>query len=304
MKFPGRLPLFALFTVAVLSSCAKDNDDKKDQAIVDPSPVSAATSNGRIFFDSSLTGKERGAIETALGFLESNQLLNSEQRLLNIMKIGRGDARTVRDWLETRVQYVINDSTSASKLVSVSKNHQFENPGILPPAFREGANKGSVVMANVGALFYLMGKKKGELLGINADGVGTIPFTSPRAGILIIGDGLLGVVPANQPNAVRAFQLATLLHEARHSDGNKETAGFLHAKCPAGHDYAGQSACDDNLNGPYRIDSLTTKALMNSCVGCSAVERSNLRILYLDSETRVNPTARTEWDDAPEGRRL
>jgi hypothetical protein len=202
------------------------------------------------------------------------------------------------------VQYIIDNETDGGRLVDVSKNHQFENPGVLPPAIRDGANKGGVVMANVGALFYLMGKKKGDLKGLRADGLGTIPFTSPRSGILMIGDGLIGVVPSNQPNAVRAFQLATLLHEARHSDGNRETTGFLHAKCPVGHDYAGQSACDDNLNGPYIIDALATKAMMNSCQGCSAVERSNLRILYLDSESRVNPTARTEWDDAPEGRRL
>lgn len=257
---------------------------------------------GRIYFDSKLSSQERAAISGSLAYLDQHQLLNADPKLLKAMNIQKGDARTVRAWLEARVQYIINASFSASKLFTISATHNFENPGVLPKQMLDGASKGGVVMANIGSLIYLLGKKTGSLKGLQANGIGTIAFTSPRAGVLMIGDGFLGMVPSSQPNTASSFQLISLLHEARHSDGNGPTTGFLHAKCPAGHDYANQSACDNNQNGPYLIDALAQKAFMLSCAQCSTTEKNTMRILYLDSLNRVIPDS-SNWNDAPEGRR-
>lgn len=315
MKFLGFTS--ALLAAFVLASCGqKDNEPAKiatpvvdqPEEYVDPrSPVSDARSVGRIYLDGTLKPSERGAIVTALGFLETNPLASADTRLLEIMKLPAGDHRAMLSWLEERVQYILTPRTSSSKIVNVRKNHRFENPGVFPPAFLGEdtvAAKGKLVMANLGVIFYLQDKKKGELRGLLADGIGTVQFTSPRAGVLMIDAGLLGVVPADYPNAVKVFQLSTLLHEARHSDGNRQTTGFLHAKCPESHRYAKQFACDDNLNGPYTIDALATKTMMESCQGCTDEEIGILRMQYLDFENRVLPGATLNWDDAPEGRRL
>jgi len=259
---------------------------------------------GKLFFDETVEALERNAVINAIDFLDTNPLFRPEPALFRLMKIRGADALSVRTWLEERVQYVVGDQFSAEKIVEIDKNHQFENPGILPPSICDGSdsNRQTLVMANIGAIYYLQGKKKGVLSGIRAEGIGLIPFSSPRAGILIVGAGLLGVVPAGQPNATKVFQLATLLHEARHSDGNKESAGFLHAVCPEGHDYAYRRACDSSTNGAYTIDFLSIKSMMNSCGNCSAREMSVLRTLYFDGASRVLPGA-TEWDDTPEGHR-
>lgn len=316
MKTLSKTLFFALLTTLLFSSCSphKGDVDKIASPVTDDeidltlAPDSDAKSSGRIMFDGTLSSKERGAIVTALDLLDANPLMNASTELLRMMKVNSGDSRSIRAWLEERVQYILTPRTNDKKIVTVSKTHEFENPGIFPKAFldlfpKANAEKGMLIMSNPGAVIYLIDKKNKVLRGLLADGIGTIPFSSPRAGIIMIDKGLLVIVHPKFPNAAKAFQLATLLHEARHSDGNKETTGFLHAKCPKGHKFEGLSACDDNLNGPYSIDSLVTKALLDSCEDCSAQEEGILRVQYLEYAGRVLPGASAYWDDAPEGQR-
>jgi hypothetical protein len=272
----------------------------------DAYPLSDATSVGRIHFDSGLSMKERGAFVSALDYLDAARVQNPDPALLATMKIPSFDRSTVRQWLEDRIQYIVPENVDSSRLATLETNYtSYENPDALPPAIapcRAQANEGHVVMSNIGALIYLVGKAKHVLFGVTADGLGTIRMTSPRSGVLQVGEGLF-MVPAQYPNVLRIFQLTTLIHESRHSDGNRETTGFLHEKCVTG-DYAGQAACDHNTNGPYEIEALATKAFMNSCATCSEKETQILKVLYADVASReIDDASTTAWDDAPEGRR-
>lgn len=280
----------------VLVSCAKDKEQKKEE----PMRVSV----GNIHFDESANAAERGALVAALEHLNENHLLNADSRLLNLLKVPSGDGRTVLSWLEERIQVVAGESFNTDRFETAGA-FSFENPGVLPEDWRNRANqeKGSLVMANYGALAYLLGKEKGKLWVLNTSTrVGQLRFTSPRAGFLVVGEGLLKAVRNETHTSQRAFQLSTLLHEARHSDGNGQSAGFVHAKCPSGHNFAGVNACDQAANGPYTIDALTMKSLVDNCGSCSEKERNFMQGQVTDSFSRVLNT-NTIWNDQPEGSR-
>lgn len=280
-----------------LFSCAKDTEKKK---------FPMKTSVGRIHFDSSVTENEAGALVASLEHLAENRLLNSDPRLLRILNVDSGDGPTVRAWLEERVQLIVGESFKGNRFKTVERDYTFENPGVMPDAWRNRASEekqGTLVMANYGALAYLEGKEKGMLFGLDTSTtLGTLRFTSPRTGMLIVGEGLLKVVPAGNRLAERAFQLSTLLHEARHSDGNGKSLAFVHAECPAGHSFEGVNACDEAGNGPYVIDALAMKSMLDTCLACSASERTIMEGQVTDSFGRVLKKD-LAWDDRPEGRR-
>jgi hypothetical protein len=180
--------------------------------------------------------------------------------------------------------------------------------------------KVQTVMSNVGAAIYLSGKSSNLPLLLRVPGVGRIPVTSPRVGVIQVGSGLFpelssgsssgsddssgfGLAPSSQ--ARRASRLGTLFHEARHSDGNGKSLGFAHAICPVGHDYEGFNACDRNVNGPYLVGAMLTYHLRNNCSGCSSREQEVLALETLDGLSRIIPTKEgftpTWWNSAPEG---
>ena len=179
------------------------------------------------------------------------------------------------------------------------------------------SDKTQVVMSNVGAALYLLGKTSPEKqLHQLAFDSQQIQITSPRTGILKIGPGLFHDFGVKLQNvALDIYRVSTLFHEARHSDGHGETLGFLHSKCPAGSDYEGLSACDGSTNGPYTVGALVMKTMKDSCVTCTPLSNKFLEIMYLDVSSRVihykyqSPTsdyqtpAGAAWDDQAEGQR-
>ena len=306
------LVLAAVSSLLTLSSCSKDSDPSQSTNPVqaDPSPLSDAGSYGNIYFDAALTAKERGAFVTAMAYLDQTPLTNANADLLNILHVG-GSSASVHGWLEDRVQYIVNDDTDGSKLgKSDLRGFSYPNPGVYGSPDGKFANHEDgpqTIMLNIGAALYTTGKQQSFLWQINGDGMGEKLMTSPRTGILMVGEGLF-MAPAKYPNFVKIFHLGTLLHEARHSDGNGKTAGFFHANCtsddPDMAPYKGKAACDHSTNGPYTIGALATQALMNSCASCSETEKNALYGLYLDYKSRVIRDGQTQaWDDAPEGRR-
>lgn len=280
-----------------LFSCAKEVEKKK---------FPMKTRVGNIHFDNSVNEAEAGALVASLEHLAENRLLNADPRLLGILNVKSSDGPTVRTWLEERVQLIVGEGFKLNRFTAVEERYAFENPGVLPDAWKDRTNEekeGTLVMANYGALAYLLGKEKSVLVGLDTStSLGRLRFTSPRTGMLIIGEGLLKVVPGGNPLAERAFQLSTLLHEARHSDGNGKSLGFVHAKCPAGHSFAGVNACDEAANGPYIIDALAMKSMLDTCLACSASERAIMEGQVADSAGRVL-NRDLVWDDRPEGRR-
>jgi hypothetical protein len=94
-------------------------------------------------------------------------------------------------------------------------------------------------------------------------------------------------------------RLSTYFHESRHSDGNGTTTAFPHAECPSG-TFAGEDACDMNLNGPYAIQAILLKYFYNACEarGCTAIELKGLETKFDDFASRLigsnTPDARPE----------
>ena len=93
--------------------------------------------------------------------------------------------------------------------------------------------------------------------------------------------------------ALKIFRVATLLHEARHSDGSHEVASFAHSTCPAPHPNAGKESCDRSKNGPYSVDAdfislyLTACKLKNLNQVCSEGEIDGLEGFVLEAQSHV-----------------
>lgn len=211
-------------------------------------------------------------------------------------KITRGSE--LLDWMKERVTYVVGEKFVAyDKRYVEQENYSFELPGIVPdfsssdkvrvPQYQ--FSRPQMVMQNLGPTTYYLGKKAGKLFGLKLPGVGKVPISSPRVGLIQVGPGLFHV-PKNKKATdydVRMERLLTLLHEARHSDGRGEHLGMMHAKCPSYHAYGGYFACDFNLNGAYTVAAHMGKALTESCTDCSVADKEKMRLSYLDSFNRV-----------------
>lgn len=235
----------------------------------------------------------------------------SDETFSKVMGI-KGDVKSkdLAQWLGLRVKYLIGESYQMSERDSyvADSGYSFQYPGILPdipkpllvpedrtpsrdPAPADTEEKQVMtIMSNTGAALYLNGKSNGMLLGINMPGLGKVPVTSPRVGILQIGRGLfkIGRTKNNTFELDSSLmRISTLFHEARHSDGNRKNTGFMHAICPLGHDYAGYAACDFSLNGSYSVGFQVGKAVAENCTTCTVGQREALRLDYLDSYSRV-----------------
>jgi hypothetical protein len=159
-------------------------------------------------------------------------------------------------------------------------------------------------MENSGTALYLYGKKHNILYGVNIAGLGSILATSPRVGLIKIGKNIFKNLSKVPDPAHRDLTLIlTLFHEARHSDGSGEEAGFIHEKCPSG-EYKDIYACDNNANGGYSAEAELSRTVINSCENCPDTFLDPLRIHYMDRKSRVIAGFEdTYWDDRPEGKR-
>jgi hypothetical protein len=210
------------------------------------------------------------------------------------------NASSLQTWLEDRVQYVVGedfDPNAHGRYVNSSWSYDFANE---LPDLDQGAGFGElasgsgaqVVMENMGTAMYYKGKLEKKLIALDLGRLGTIEIRSPRTGILRIGAGLFdpqiaGYLGGTGSDAASIVRLATLFHEARHSDGHGRSLGFFHVKCPAGHDYEGYYACDRMLNGPYAVGASAMKTLLSSCENCSTSELEILKQVYADSLDRI-----------------
>jgi hypothetical protein len=224
----------------------------------------------------------------------------SDPAILTILNIDILDSSSLTEWLESRVHYVIHDQVFEKlKIFQAQRSWDYQNQNIFPTietSLLSASGKGVTVMSNIGTAIYHIGKKSGALLGINiTKSLFTsekVKMTSPRKGVIQIGEGLfmrrLQINRSDPNRPANTFgRLATLLHEARHSDGNGKSLGFFHAICPKGHDYEGLKACDRNLNGPYTVGASLLKEFAKNCDSCDEYESERLRLKYLDSISRV-----------------
>lgn len=199
-------------------------------------------------------------------------------------------------WLAERSHYFLEEGFSSQGRIQVlQQNYTYPNPIVatFETATKQTGAPGSimrVVMSNRGVGYYFDGKNKKQKLALDIPGIGSVKITSPHNGIFMIGSGLFTKSISTSFNSMASSlqRMKTYFHEARHSDGNGQTLGFFHVVCPVGHQYAGYSACDKNINGPYQIGSqFLNVALKKGCTGCSEQEKEALRNSQLDSQLRI-----------------
>lgn len=289
------LTLSLLLTLGLLG-CGK-----KDEPV--PRPV-APFAVGNLRIDAAVPEAQRVELINAYNSIDGDHMRSAEPELLRLLRTSDASPTTVRGWIDQRAQFILPESVPDTAFTTDGTPFNYQYPNEFPvfdKAEISSAQKGMTVMRNLGVAYYLSGKRMGQLASVNISGLGSFPLTSPRVGVLQIGDGFSRVVANLDAYTAQAYHVATLVHESRHSDGHGANIGFLHEKCLTG-DYAGRPACDKFSNGAYKMDTLVIKSYLRSCVECSYGQRETLRLIYLDSESRQLPGA-YEIDDTPEGRR-
>lgn len=179
-------------------------------------------------------------------------------------------ANVLRTWLLSRIRIVVGPDS-----VRVRPGSSF---ALLP----QGRPHGSALMLNLGALVvdhWRRLEKHGSGVSLHQRslsiaGLGWINVQSPRVGILQLlpafgTDEVDAFGESQDPNEAgsmlaSAWRLSVLFHEARHSDGRANNAGFPHQPCPSGHAFAGVAACDSAANGPYRMGAMLLEVVLEA----------------------------------------
>jgi hypothetical protein len=320
--------------LAALSACGPSFSPLNDH----PAEVSIKPVPNKLSYSSLVPREQRAALNEAISAMAVLPLDLQDadtKSMAALMKLEDVSPKAMQSWMEERVQYIVEDGFDLRTNIATGPAFLYEHPGVLPDTFnlstptqepiQERAEttepgESNVAMLNIGAAVYAAGKQDNVLLVASLSGVGEVALTSPRTGLLEIGPGLFqdtGGLDV-QNIALDIARAGTLFHEARHSDGNGHSLGFMHARCPDG-DFKGMAACDLALNGPYSIGAAVHKALMNKCANaglCNEVSRMVLEFIYADQASRLIDAAQApaalsndtpagkNWDDTPEGTRF
>lgn len=292
--------------------------------------VSSFAQASDIILSEKIKNDLKSKIEKDMSVLENLKFQEASPRTLEVMGVSELNTSTANKWLNDRVNYVVEENAFSifrllvMKVIYVEQDGvSYPNANVLPYSqdprnqyFTNAEGEGITVMSNMGAALYMGGKTERKIYGMKVSrGLLKkqikIAIESPRAGIIQVGEGLFHkqlTVNNENPGALANSlnRLATFFHEARHSDGNGASLAFAHSKCPAGHDMAGQYACDENLNGPYTVGASITGEFIKACDDkCSEREKEILKLIQLDSAGRIMHTtkkgvAATDWDATPE----
>lgn len=264
----------------------------------------------------------RASIERDLEVLRRLQFSKTPPRALEILGLKRLDNITAYDWLTQRVGYIVADqkfekvSELVKKKIVYEKQYNVDYFEMinLKKLITSDETKDKVeekaeaitVMSNIGTSIYNWGKANSRTVGfkfLDADNdEAFINITSPRTGIIEIGEGLFSprkTINPRRPKSVAnsIARLVTFFHEARHSDGNGASLGFYHSMCPAKHDMEGQYACDENLNGAYSVGAVMFVEMIVACEDeCTLSEKEVLKIAAMDSLSRVQKTTKSGRD--------
>ncbi len=268
--------------------------------------LAACGGNGAgVQFDSSVPSDQRSLIEGDLSILDSITLPPAQTNDLATIGVGALTPIALNDWLSKRTKLIVGEDFSWKQNASLVNRSAPTTPFVMAHAQRIDPSMTSAaktVMWNLGSYLYLDGKDQGHGYYLDVDSTRYDVYT-PRVGIVQIGEGLFTV--NSIPNVAKDrmvnsyLRLGTYFHEGRHSDGNGTNAGFPHAKCPSG-DYKDLYACEDNLNGPYAIQSILLGYMYQACTDCTAAEREGLALSLADYKSRLLPSAQYR-DSRPEG---
>ncbi len=247
---------------------------------------------GGIELDSSIPATQVRTLKEDLGYLYSNPIKGFDVDFQSMAGLSKVDGPHMYNWLYNRVKHIIGQSYKLYGRNIVKKTgHSFPSTP-LPPSLANNTNQfaGIIIMSNVGASLYVMGKKEKKLTGIKLGGK-TVFALSPRVGILQVGEGLFleRLLINNEPNseANKIKRLGTIFHEARHGDGHSEHIGFIHNACPPGHALSGFDACEASANGAYSLEAVATKTLLENCLTCNNEDKTKLEVTIADAFSRV-----------------
>ena len=331
LKFASILALVAIAMVGCSSGGGGDDAKPKRTIKPDTAPdVNIPSKPNNLDFSTTTPGDQRNAFNEAVSSLYLMKLSAYDYNVSNLaqtMKLEDTTPAGLQTWMQARVQYIVDGNFDFDQNASLGSSYSYQEPNVLPDIFADGTltprvvpnddGDSQVVMSNVGTALYLQGKMSQRLVSLNIPGVGAVSMTSPRTGVLKVGPGMFpDVGGAHFQNIMwDIYRLATLFHEARHSDGHGHSLGFVHNNCVDG-DYVGQPACDLSTNGPYTVGASMMKVLWSSCESnslCSPRSSEILQMLYLDQSgrtlsatkyrgrTSTDAQAGATWDDAPEG---
>ncbi|MBS1983903.1 MAG: hypothetical protein JST16_07000 [Bdellovibrionales bacterium] len=248
--------------------------------------------------------------ETPRVFDGSVSAAHQQQILATLDYLQHFDADRAQ-WFSERIRYFIDESRpiSTQDLIEIRSGiplpHADEEPinhaakllqeatDELTADFHEG-----VLAKNLGASLYSQSTRKGATFNGTGERVGTmyglkiagqlVPLRGPRVGIVQIGNYLLEDSPTATlgSEARKIWVLATLLHEARHSDGHGANRGFEHLMCPGDHELAFTYACDNAPQSPYMVAADFLRLAIPQCATCSAADLESLKLRYADAVSR------------------
>ncbi|MDO9181438.1 MAG: hypothetical protein Q7U04_03475 [Bacteriovorax sp.] len=288
--------------------------------------LSTLANASEIMLSKNIKPEHASLIRKDLTVLENSKFeMEPNPQILKVMNLESFSAQSIAEWLNKRVHYILSENDLKSipiiqkNKVFIQRYSDFPNSNMSPYSLDTSVTKidsasgnSLKIMSNIGSAIYQSGKLQNIVYGISIKKglfgkAENIIITSPSVGVIQIGEGLFYprfMINRNKPEAYSnsIFRLTTFFHEARHGDGNGISLGFMHAICPIGHDYQGLPACDENLNGPYKIEALMTAEMTKNCEdNCSLIEKEALKILILDKANRVLKTTHKaepskEWD--------
>jgi hypothetical protein len=253
---------------------------------------------GGIGLDSSITPEQVSILKKDLSYLYQNPVSINDEEFLATTKLQSGSGEQLHNFILNRVKYIVGENLSLESRIKKQSKLFWSYPKTPFPQIGQlkSVNQVRTVMTNIGGALYLGGKKDDILLGLEVDNE-TFVIKSPRIGILQVGEGLFydGFLinaknPASPSNSIS--RLGTLFHEARHSDGNGLSTGFVHTKCPAGHGYEGYYACELSGNGSYTTGGLAERQMTKNCTDCTTAEKTVLSAAIADSFDRVFDTTK------------
>lgn len=226
-----------------------------------------------------------------------------ESDVTDLLQIPSTSASHLSDWLVMRAKhFVSNKFTDGDYPVRVVDR----NTRVIHSANLTGLDQFDDSSAfNLGAFFYRYAlTEKTKLVGakdiyfqikVNRQWV---DITSPRSGLVLLNPEIFNFGELSENGNLSI--IATLFHEARHSDGNQHSnsLAFSHIKCPEYLElYSGRYACDNVANGAYAVEAKITKLYTDKACeqDCDERYRAIANAQYLDAKSRII----TEDDELP-----
>lgn len=251
-------------------------------------------------FDPSVPAGQQQLLQNDFQVLHGLNVMPSSTADLQVIDIADLQASTMESWLQQRIRLIVGEGFNPQSQETETQLPIGDLPEIM--ADTSGGLQVETLMQNLGAMLYLQGKSQQFMYTLNTQ-EGSLRVNSPRIGVVQVGQGMFdgtNSIPGSPANSVAnsMLRLATIFHEARHGDGNGTYAAFPHAMCPSG-DYAGQYACETNLNGPYAVQNVILTDFANSCSSCTDVEQQGLLLMEADLQSRMLPNSAFE-NDSPE----